>query len=261
MDTETSALAFRTVINEIKHTCPGISTIFILNENQQVITQDQNTSNELVDCTTETLTALTKTASIAGGVESLTCSGATEKINLTRYENNYFVTFSSNETDEKALGTLARVMVPSMLKLAQEVAITRKETSAVTPKPNAPTPMTAAPTRTRPQISDVPASEFVVENISGINIISSSADTIQVDRALIGQWKELYGDKHIEYATVEDVKTRKRLRCKFQPIRNEKLDGQNVVLIPNRIQKKLEIKKGATVRIRPVIEDGEKKHE
>jgi hypothetical protein len=165
-------------------------------------------------------------------------------------------------------------MVPSMLRLAQEVITSRKETIPASPKNKSPattqTPAPAplpvsisvsAPTKSKPLTSDLPASEFVVENLSGINIISSDAGTVYVDRALIGEWKELYGDKNIEYATIEDVSTRKRLRCKFQPIKNEKLDGQNVVLVPNRIQAKLEIKKGATVRIRPVIEDGEQKHE
>jgi hypothetical protein len=260
MDTETSTLAFRTAINEIKHTCPGISSIFILNENKQVITQDQNTTQEFIDCTADSLTALMNASSIAGGIESLTCSGTSQKINLTRYENNYFVTVASNETDEKALSTLARVMVPSMLKLAQEVATSRKDTIVVTPKPKAPTHV-PAPTRIKSPTAEVPVPEFVVENVSGISIISSSADTIYVDRALIGQWKEIYGDRLIEDATVEDVTTGKRLRCKFQPIKNEKLDGQNVVLVPNRMQKKLEIKKGATVRIRPVIEHGGKNDE
>jgi hypothetical protein len=264
MDTETSTLAFRTAINEIKNTCPGISNIFILDENKRLMTQDQNTTSELVDCAAESLATLAETACIAGGIESLTCSGTSQKINLTRYENNYVVTVASRETDEKALSTLARVMVPSMLKLAQEVATTRKDIGAVAMKPKVrtliPTPA-PAPTRSPQKTAGVPAHEFVVENISGISIISSSADTIHIDRVLIGQWKEIYGDKHIESATVENIKTGKRLRCKFQPIKNEKLEGQNVVLVPNRIQSKLEIKKGATVRIRAIIEDGEKKHE
>lgn len=270
MDTETSTLAFRTAISEIKNTCPGISNIFILNDNNQVITQDQNTSRELIDCTAESLAAIMKTAAIAGGIESLMCSGATQKINCTRYENNYFVTVASDETDEKALSTIARVMVPSMLKLAQEVMTSRKDSIPATPKTKVPA-AAHAPTviatpspalgRTKPITVEVPTAEFVVDNLSGINIISGDPDTIQIDRALIGQWKELYGDKHIEKATVEDVATGKRIRCKFQPIKSEKLEGQNVVLIPNRIRSKLEIKKGAMVRIRPVIEDGEKKHE
>jgi hypothetical protein len=257
MDTETSTLAFRTAINEIKNTCPGISDIFILDQNSQVITQDQNTTQKLVDSIAEALASLAKTSSIAGGVDSLTVSGTTRKINLTRYESNYFVTVASSETDERALSTLARVMVPSMLKLAQEVAMSRKDADVAPPKSRASTPSPFPMRIKQPTAESVP--EFVVENLTGISIISGSADTVQIDRALIGQWKELYGDRKIENVTLEDVSTGKRLRCKFQPIKNEKFDDQNVVLVPNKVQKKLEIKKGARVRIQPLFEDGAEK--
>lgn len=280
MDTETSALAFKTTINEIKNTCPGISNIFILNDNKQIITQDENTTKDLIDCTTDTLTALTGAASIAGDIDAFMCSGPSQKINFTRYENNYFVTVASNETDEKALTTIARVMVPSMLRLAQEVIASRKEavpevlkvkdsplTQSPKPEPTltatptqvrAPTPPPVpAPAKTKSQTLDLPASEFTAENLSGINIISSDPDTIYVDRVLLGEWKELYGDKHIEKAMIESASTGKKFQCKFQPIKSQKFEGQNIVLIPNRIQNKLEIKRGVTVRIRPIIEEGE----
>ncbi len=265
MDTETSALAFRTAINEIKNTCPGISNIFILNGQKQAITRDQNTSEELVNCSTEYLTTVSSAAGIAGEIESLTCSGGTQKVNLTRYEDNYFVTLSSNETDDRALSTLARVMLPSMLKLAQEVASSRMEKVVETQKPKSiATPVTVqapAPTliRPKPARTVVSASEFTVENLSGISIISSDANTLYLDRALIGEWKENYGNRNIEFAIIENISTKKQLRCSFQPLKNEKLEGQNLVLVPNKVQKKLEIKKGTTVRIRPVIEDGENK--
>ncbi len=280
MDTETSTLAFNTAINEIKNTCPGIASIFILDENKQVLSQDENTTEEVVDCTANSLAILKKTASIAGEVEAFTCAGSNRNINFTRYENNYCVIVSSKETDERTLTMLARVMVPSMLKLAHEVIVSRKEVSAATPTGNLEpsqasatsptvessptmtvTPVsTSIPTQTIPQmpILNLPISEFKVENLSGINIIYSDPETVYVDRALLGEWKELYGNRHIEKAMVESPDTSKKYRCRFQPIKSQKLEGKNVILVPDRIQKKLEIKKGATIRIRPVVEEGEK---
>ena len=280
MDTETSTLAFNTAINEIKNTCPGITSIFILDEKKQLLSQDKNTTIEVVDCTANSLAVLKKTASIAGEIETFTCTGSNRKINFTRYENNYCVTVSSKETDERTLTMLARVMVPSMLKLAHEVSASRKKASAETPtgnlepSPASATPPTAEasstmtvtpastsiPTQTMPQIPilNLPASEFTVEKLSGINIIYSDPETVYVDRALLGEWKELYGDKHIEKAIVESPETSKKYRCRFQQIRTQKLEGKNVILVPDRIQKKLEIKRGATVLIRPIVEEGEK---
>ena len=280
MDTETSTFAFNTAMNEIKNTCPGITNIFILDESKQVLSQDENTTKEVVDCTADSLAVLEKTAIIAGEVEAFTCVGSNRKINFTRYENNYCVTVSSKETDERTLTMLARVMVPSILKLAHEVIASRKEASAETPTGNLePSPASATPptlealstmtvtpdstsiptqTRSKIPILNLPASEFTVENLRGINIIYSDPETVYVDRALLGEWKELYGDKHIEKAMVESPETSKNYRCQFQPIRSQKLEGKNVILVPDRIQKKLEIKRGATVLIRPIVEEGEK---
>jgi hypothetical protein len=280
MDTDTSKLAFNTAINEIKNGCPGITSIFILDENKQVLSQDENATKEVVDCTANSLAVLKKTASIAGEVEAFTCVGSNRKINFTRCENNYCVTVSSKETDERTLTMLARVMVPSMLKLAHEVIASRKEASAETPtgnlesSPASESPpaveasstktvtavSTSIPTQTRPKIPilTLPASEFTVENLSGINIIYSDPETVYVDRALLGEWKELFGDKPIEEAMVESPETSKKYSCRFQPIRSQKLEGKNVILVPDRIQRKLEIKRGAIVLIRPIVEEGEK---
>lgn len=259
MDTKTSTLVLKTTINEIKNTCPGISEIFVLDDANQVIAQDQNTTKELIDCTTNSLTVLTTKASIVGGIDSLTCTGTDRKINITRYENNYLVTVASKETDEKELITLGRVMVPSMLKLAQEVAISKKDTT--TPIGTIAKIKTPTPPISKPLTKEPPALEFIVENLSGINLISGSPETIQIDRALLGQWKELYGDKKIVNATVEEINTKKRVRCKFQPIKKSKFEGQNIVLISGKIQDMLGIKKGALVRIRPVLENGENGHD
>jgi hypothetical protein len=256
LDTETNGLALRTALNEIKNTCPGISNIFVLNENKQVLAQDQNTPEELINGIADVLTPLIERAATVGGIESLTYQGVTQRINFNHCDNNYFVTVASNETDEKAMTNLTRVLVPTFLKLAQEGVFSHEKNVAATPKlktPKQTTPKLATP--------DLPASEFVVEPLSGLSIISSSPETIRLDRALIGEWKELYGNKKIEEAIVEEVTEGKRMRCTFEPIKGSKLEGQGVVQIPNRVQTILGIKKGAVVLVRPVVETEAKKHD
>jgi hypothetical protein len=94
-----------------------------------------------------------------------------------------------------------------------------------------------------------------VENLAGLSIISGSPDTIRVDRALVGRWRELYGDKKIVEAIVEEVATGKKVRCRFESIKDSKLEGQGVVQVSLRLQKSLGIKKGATVLVRPAVQD------
>jgi hypothetical protein len=227
----------------------------VLNENRKVIVQDQNTTEDLINCTADALTAVVKRAAIVGSIESLTYQSVTRRINFTRCDNNYFVTVASNETDEKAMTNLTRALVPTVLKLVREGTFSR-EKNAETPKL-----ITSAQVKSETSTPDLPASQIVVENLSGLGVISGSPDTIRLDRALIGQWKELYGDKKIEEALVEEATTRKRMRCKFQPIKSSKLEGHNIVQIPHSVQASLGIKKGSVVLVRPVVEDGGKKHD
>jgi len=249
LDNKASAIALRTTLSEIKNTCPGISNIFVLNENKHVIAQDQNTTEELIKSTADALTTVTKRAAIAGEIESLTYNGVNQRVNFTRCDKNYFVTVASNETDEKTMTNLTRVLFPTVLKLVQEGVLSR-EKNAETLKPKTPTQV-----KPEPATSDLPASEFVVENLSGLDLISGSPETIHVDRALIGQWKELYGEKKIEGVIVEEITKRKKMPCKFRPIKGSKLEGKGVVLIPYRVQAYLGIKKGSMVLVRPVIEN------
>ena len=252
MATDAKVFALRTALSEIKNACPGISNIFLLNENKQILAHDQNTPKELITGTADTLSTLIKNAETAGGIDSLTFHGTERNINFTRCENNYLVTVASAETDDKAITNLTRVLIPTMLKLAHENVFSHQENNTAPPKLK---PMTPMQPKTPPPTTDPPASEFIVKTLSGLSIISSSAETIRVDRVLIGQWKELYGEKKIEDATVENKLTGKTKRCKFQPIKDAKLEGQGIVQIPDRMQAALGIKKGTTVKIRPVVED------
>lgn len=250
MATEANLFELRIALNEIKNTSLGISNMFILNKNKQVLAQDQNTEEEFIGCAADTLTALIKRAGIAGGIDSLTFQGAERRINFTRCDNNYFVTVASNETDEKTLTQLIRVLVPSMRRLAQQVVSSHEAKVVVSSKP-----------KTMPQIkppqptSEPAATESLVENLTGLSIISGSPDTIRVDRALIGRWRELYGEKIVEEAIIEDASTGKKVRCRFEPITASKLEGQGVVQVPLRLQSRLGIKKGATILVRPVVKE------
>jgi hypothetical protein len=252
MATDAKALALQTALTEIKNACPGISNIFLLDENNDILAQDPNTTRELVTGTTNALSALVENAAVAGGIDFLTLHGTESNISFTRCQNNYAVTVTTPETDDKTITSLTRILIPTILKLSNENIFTKQQEKLTTPpKPKPPTQTQPKP----PPVNVPPASEFLVKTISGLSIISSSAETIRVDRALLGEWKELYGDKKIEEATVENKKTGKTTRCKFQPIKDAKLEGQGMVQIPDVMQANLGLKKGEVVRIRPVVKD------
>lgn len=254
MDNKTSTLALKTAINEVKSTYPGISDIFLFNEDLKSLGPEENTVEENIVVTTDALATLKKITSITGEIECLTCYGTSQKINLTHNNNNYVITVASIETDDTALNSITHVLIPTVLKTVREVISSREETP-ITPKTSIPRRDTAKLQPTKPPTTEIPATDYVVENLSVLHSLSTAPGMILVDRALIGEWIEQYGNKKIEEVTVENITSQKRLKCSIQPIKDSKLEGQGVVQIPNRLQATLGTKKGEVVRIRPILKD------
>ncbi len=254
MDNRTSTLTLKTAINEVKSTCPGISDIFLFNEDLKPLIYEENTPEESFVVATNALSTLNKITAMAGEIECLTCYGSNQKINLSHITNNYIITVASNETDDAALSSITRVLIPTVLKTVREVVSSREETPII-PKSPPSKRDTLKLQPTKPPVTDIPAADYVVENLSVRHSLSTAPGMILVDRALIGEWKERYGNKEIEEVTVENISTKKRLKCSIQAIKDSKLEGQGVVQIPTRLQAALEIRKGEVVRIRPILKD------
>ena len=80
-------------------------------------------------------------------------------------------------------------------------------------------------------------------------------ETAYIDRALIVQWAEIYGnDQLIKKINLEDPSTGKTIQCKFRPFRDNKYENRGIVQLSEKIQTALNIKKGSHVLIKPVLE-------
>jgi hypothetical protein len=281
--------ALETTLNEIRNVYPGVTNLMVLDETNQVIARDRTSNDELVNQVSSSFETLAKRASIIGGIESLTFEGADQRIFFTRHQEVYLATVASNQLDYKEITNLTHILFTTTLKVIQEVVSyseARKAAPAVSapapiepPKPkisepiiktvpNFPTqpqpmptpvmpgysrPMAAPMPVSKPQIA-VPEVRCKVENVSGLSIVSDSPDAIRLDRALIGEWSERYGAKKIDEAYILDVEAKKVMRCKFAPIKSEKLEGQGLVLVPHKVQGFLGVKKGSTVIVKPAVE-------
>lgn len=250
MESTLNTPALGTLINEIKNTCPAIANIFVLDKNMQLLAKDAKTTEETTEGIINAFTPLVEQTTLEGGIETVFCESPDRKFTLTQCSGNYFVTLSSSEADQKAIVGLTRLLVQTMVKLLHSNLPTLNENEAP--------PSESANISSKvdlPLVPKSPGHEFIVENLSGLSIISGSPDRIRVDRALIGLWKEMYGQKKISEAIVEESSAGKTVRCKWDLIKGSKLEGQGLVQIPDRIKSILGVEKGAVVRLRPVIED------
>ncbi len=279
--------ALETTLNEIRNVYPGVTNLMVLDETNQVIARDRTSNDELVNQVSSSFETLAKRASIVGGIESLTFEGADQRIFFTRHQEVYLATVASNQLDYKEITNLTHILFTTTLKVIQEVVSYSEAKKAASPVsapapieppkpkvpepiiktvPNIPTqpqPMPVSPSYSKPLSAPEPVSKpqivvpeirCKVDNVSGLSIVSDSPDAIRLDRALIGEWKERYGAKKIDEAYILDVEAKKVMRCKFAPIKNEKLEGQGIVLVPHKVQGFLGVKKGSTVIVKPAVE-------
>jgi hypothetical protein len=221
MSTEACTLALRNALTEIKNVCPDITSTFVFEENGRIVTEDQEIPEVAINNAQEAFRALSEKAGAIDGIESVTFHGSDSKANITRFNNFYVTNVASNEADEKTVTNLTRVMIPTMLRLVQDIYPLSKKTiqetqRAVDPEPEmATTPEPEMTSNPEPYIPESQASEFTVDTL-GFSKFLSDPHMVRIDTALIAEWKELYGNESITQINIQNPISQKTLRCEFK---------------------------------------------
>jgi hypothetical protein len=250
MSNEACALALKNTLNETRNVCPEISHAFVFRENGEILAEDDNTNEAAVNDAQEPLRALAERATAVGGIESITFRGTESKVNIIQFDDLFITTVSSDGADEKTVFNLARVMIPTTLKVMQKFypSIKNRSQEEATLKPE---PINYEPEPIAPEIQ---ASEFTVENLTVFGGFMIDPETAYIDIALIVQWSEIYGDKPIKQITLEAPSTGKTTQAKFRPFKDTKYENRGIVQLSEKIQTALQIQKGSKVLIKPVLE-------
>jgi hypothetical protein len=251
MSTEACNIALKNTINEIKNVCPDVTNILVFRENGEILAGDENTSEVTINSTQETFRALSERATVVGGIESVIFSASESKINISQFDDLYVTTVASDGADERTISNVVRVMIPTTLKIVQNIYPSIKSQSQeVTLK--------TQPTIHKREITnpEVQANEYTVENLTLIGGFMIDPETAYIDIALIVQWAEKYGNQPIKKISLEAANG-KIVQCKFQPLKGEKYENRGIVKISEKIQAGLNVNKGTKVLIRPVFETEE----
>jgi hypothetical protein len=279
MSNNVYSFALKSTLDEIQSICPDVSNTFIFKDGK-ILAKDENTNEKTVNSTINAFDSITERTDAIGGLEAVTIQGANGRVNIACMNDFYLTTVLSKKADEKYVNTLTRVLIPTIIKLVEKIhpASTDDETLTVDFEPaedeaaeedsdnaedneNEPAEeetATTEPTEEQetPEVDDElllpepPVTQFIVENLGGLLVPS---DTVRIDKAVITEWKDLYGDKKIEEVDVETLDG-KTTRCKFKHIKDSKHKGKGIIRIPEKIQLTLETTKGELVMVKPVVE-------
>ena len=254
MSTEACTLALRNALTEIKNVCPDITSTFVFEESGKIVTEDQEIPEVAINNAQEAFRALSEKADAIGGIDSVTFHGSDSKANITRFNNFYVTNVASNEADEKTVTNLTRVMIPTMLRLLQDIYPVSQKTIQETKREVEPEPEIT--TNPEPYIPELHASEFTVDTL-GFSKFLSDPHMVRIDTALIAEWKELYGNEPITQINIQNPISQKTLRCEFNIIKESKYEGKGIIQLPEKIQLVIEAQKGTKVLVTPVLKNQE----
>ena len=269
MSAEECVLALEDAIEEIKNVCPEVSNTFIFGKNKKILAKDESTDEATVSQIINAFSAMDERAASSGGVDSAAFYGANKQTVIVRVNNLFLAMVASKEADEKTLNVITRVLFPTMLKLVgtAQPEFAGAETPPTAVEDGAGEVVADAENHEEPFSNNLESdavpesplpnpvvSQLMVENLTGFGVVLGPADSVRIDSKLIQRWKQLYGETKIEEVQVEETCTGKKLRCKFNPIRDSKFSGKGVIQMPQKVQLILQTKKGALVMVKPIIE-------
>jgi hypothetical protein len=280
MNNNVYAFALKSTLDEIQGACPDVSNTFIFKDGK-ILAKGETTDENTANLTINAFDSITERAATLGGLETVTIQGAKGRVNITCMNDFYLTTVLSKKADEKYVNTLIQVLIPTVIKLVEKIhptstddetltvetepaeeevaeeetesteeaeneSVEEEETATTEPTEEEETPEVDD----EPLLPEPPVTQLIIENLGGLLVPS---DTVRIDKALITQWNDLYGDKKIEEVDLETLDG-KTTRCKVKPIKNSKHKEKGIIQMPEKIQLTLEVTKGELVMVKPVIE-------
>jgi predicted regulator of Ras-like GTPase activity (Roadblock/LC7/MglB family) len=123
-----TTFALQNTLVEIKNTCPEVSHTFIFAGNASIVARDEDTDEETATRAAESFNALSKSADTIGGLEAVTFYGNNDQMNIFSMGDLKIAMVTSKENDEPQTSTvLARILIPTVLKIAEKIAISSYE--------------------------------------------------------------------------------------------------------------------------------------
>jgi len=263
MDNEAYAFALKNALTEIRNVCPDVQSSFLFDKEATLVAGDAETPETTSEKVIASLEGILGKADTIGGLNSLVIEGSKGNVHISCVNDMYLTMIASKNADMKYLETVARVLIPTVIKLLDNLG-------------PAPLRHTApAPTFLKPKIEkelveeideeeeegakeikkeeepefELPSNQLIVESFGGLLVRN---DTVQISEEIVSQWEELLDGKEIEFVEVESFNG-KTSQCKVKIVDDSKLENKAVIRIPEKLCETLDVRKGELVRVKPVI--------
>ena len=237
MNRDPYAIALDNALTEIKKAYPDIKNSFIFTKNGTIITGDQETDEKTMNNILESFENLKEKAKTIGNLKSFHITAKNGKLTLSKINDMYLVMATSKNADKTHIYSITHVIIPTILKTLETFA---------------PTPLQVTPTK-----------KLIVDTLSGF----FAGDSVQIDTEILRDWtknndprarvkatltREQNTQESINNVKIETFGGNSTL-CKVKEINDDKLKGKNMIRIPEKLCKSLEINKGDLVKVKPAL--------
>ena len=237
MNRDSYAIALNNAMTEIKKAYPDIKNSFIFTKNGNVITGDQEANEETTNNVLASFENLKEKTKAIGNLKSVQITGKNGKLTLSNIKDMYLVLVTAKNVDKNHIHSITHVILPTIIKTLETFDTTHLQLTA--PK------------------------KLIVDTLSGF----FAGDSVQIDTEILTDWTKnddprarvkaaIAGEQNMQ-ESINQVQIEtfggNAAVCKVKEINDQNLKGKNMIRIPEKLCKSLEINRGDLVKVKPVL--------
>jgi len=237
MNRDPYAIALNSALTEIKRAYPDIKNSFIFTKSGTIITGDQETDETTMNNILESFENLKEKAKAIGNLKGFRITGKNGKLTLSNIKDMYLLLATSKNADKSHIYSITHVIIPTILKTLE----------------------TFAPTH----LQVTPPKKLVVDTLNRF----FAGDSVQIDTEVLRDLTKNSDPRaRVKAALTGEQNTQESINqvhietfggnvavCKVKEISDQKLKGKNMIRIPEKLCKSLEINKGDLVKVKPAL--------
>lgn len=246
MKEEVYSIALKNALNEVRNICPDVTCCFLFDKNGTVIAGDEETDGKKVRKAAQSFDGVLEKAKSLGGLQAVAIDGTKGKVHISCVDDMYFAMVTPKKADMTYLRTVARVIIPTVIKLANSITSTSFQSVSPQPKQK----LKKEKEEELEETLAAPSNQLIVKTIGGLLV---RTDRVEIDKKILTEWSENCNDgEEINEVEIESFGG-ETTKCKVKEIGDSKLEDKGIVRMPEKIQKNLDVKEGELVRVKPAL--------
>ena len=119
---EAHSTALKNALAEIRNICPDIQTSFLFDKEGTIIAGDNESAEMPSEKTMSAMEGIFDKTETIGGLEALVINGDNGRVHISCANDMYFAIVTSKNADMTYVQTVSRVLIPTVIKLLDNIA-------------------------------------------------------------------------------------------------------------------------------------------